>query len=234
MKTVILCGGKGTRLRPYTHTVPKPMLLLGRKPIIQYTIENLKKQGFTDLILNVGHLKEQFMDYFKDGKEFGVKIQYSVEDQELGDAGSVKNCEKLIDSEHFMLVMADQLTKVDYRKVAEFHKKQGTLATAAFKMMGMPMQFGVAEIDKNSLVTEFKEKPIIENRINAAIYAFSKKALQHFPVKGGISVDVLPKLIKQKQLTGYTFSDYWVDLGSIHDYEHVNQIVSISDLINGD
>jgi len=174
------------------------------------------------------------MDYFKDGKDFGVKIQYSIESQELGDAGSVKNCEKMVDSENFLLVMADQLTNLDYRKVAEFHKKQGTLATVALKNMGIPLQFGVAELSKEGLVNAFKEKPILENYINSAIYVFNKKALQHFPEKGGISVDVVPKLIKQKQLNGFVFNDYWVDLGTIHDYEHVNQIVSISDLIHSD
>ena len=234
MKTVILCGGKGTRLRPYTHSVPKPMLLLGRKPIIQYTIDNLRRQGFTDLILNVGHLKEQFIDYFKDGSDFGVKIQYSIEEEELGDAGSLKHCENLIDSKNFLLVMADQLTNIDYRKLVEFHEKNGVLATAALKMMGIPMQLGLADVGKDGLVEGFREKPIIENRVNTAIYAMSKKALQHFPDKGGISVNVLPKLIKQRQLAGYTFNDYWVDVGTIHDYEHVNQIVSITDLIRSE
>lgn len=232
MKTVILCGGKGTRLRPYTHAVPKPMLLLGRKPLVQYTVERLKAQGFTDLVLNVGHLKEQFIEYFGDGSKFGVKIQYSVETEELGDAGSVKNAEKLIDSDDFLLEMGDHLTAIDYRKMVEFHKSKKALATAGLRVMGTPLQFGIADLDADSLITGFKEKPIIEQNINAAIYVFSKKALQHFPKKGGISVDVLPKLLAQRQLAGYKFNEYWADIGSINDYEYVNKLVSITDLIN--
>ncbi|MEM4255443.1 MAG: nucleotidyltransferase family protein [Candidatus Norongarragalinales archaeon] len=233
MKAVIVCGGKGTRLRPYTHTIPKPMLMLGRKPILEYTINHFKSEGFTEIILAVGHLREQIMNYFGDGKKFGVKIEYSVEEEELGDAGSIKNAEKLLKGEsHFIVEMGDHLTNLDYRRIVDFHAKQKAFATVGLKRMGTPFQFGTAKVNQALDVVEFQEKPIIENLVNAAIYVFDKRALEYFPRKGGISFDVIPKLVKERKLKGFIFDDYWIDVGGIKEYEELNQSVSVMDLIS--
>ncbi len=233
MKAMILAGGKGTRLRPYTHSIPKSMLLLGRKPILEYTIRHFKNEGFTDIILAVGHLREQIVDYFGDGKKFEVKIQYSVEDGELGDAGSVKNAEKLLKGEdHFIVEMGDHLTNLDYRKMVAFHLKHKPLATIGLKRMGTPFQFGTAAINDKLEVVEFQEKPIIEHLVNAAIYVFDKRVFDYFPRKGGISFDVLPKLVKERKLKGFVFDDYWIDVGGVKEYEELNQSVSVTDLIS--
>lgn len=233
MKALIVCGGKGTRLRPYTHTIPKPMLMLGRKPILEYTIQHFKSEGFTDIILAVGHLHEQIVDYFGDGKKFGVKIQYSIEEEELGDAGSIKNAENLLKGEeHFLVEMGDHLTNLDYRKLVDFHMKNKPLATIGLKRMGTPFQYGTAAINDKFEVVEFKEKPIIEHLVNAAIYVFDKRVFNYFPRKGGISFDVLPKLVKERKLKGFVFDDYWIDVGGIREYEELNQSVSVMDLIS--
>lgn len=232
MKAVILCGGKGSRLRPYTHTVPKPMLLLGRKPILQYTLEHFKREGFTDFVFAVGHMRDQVQNYFGDGKKFGVKIEYCVEDDELGDAGAVKNVEALLKGEKsFIVEMGDHLTNMDFRRLVAFHEKHGKIATVGLKRTGFPMQYGIAELnDKNEIVC-FKEKPIIESLINTATYVFDKKIFEYLPKKGGISVNVLPVLLAKKQLAGYAFDDYWVDVGSIKEYEEISQSVSLMDLM---
>lgn len=232
MKAIILCGGKGTRLRPYTHSIPKPMLLLGRKPILEYTIDHFKREGFKDIVLLVGHFKEQIMDYFGDGSKFGVKITYNVEETELGDAGGIKNAEKLLAKEEaFLVETGDHLTNLDYRKLVEFHNKHKPLVTVGLKRIGTPSQYGTAVIDAKYNITDFKEKPIIEQLVNSAIYVFDKRALEYFPHKGGISFDVLPKLVKQGKIKGFVFDDYWVDVGSIGEYEELNQAVSVMDLI---
>src|SRR3989344_4848161 len=193
MKVVILCGGKGTRLRPYTHSVPKPMLLLGRKPILEYTINHFRKEGFTDIVLLVGHLKEQVMDYFGDGKKFGVKITYNVEQTELGDAGGIKNAEHLLKNEKsFLVEMGDHLTNLDYRKLVNFHEKHKPLATVGLKRMGTPFQYGTAEINEKFQITSFREKPIIENLVNSATYVFDRKVLDTCRERGVISFDFLP------------------------------------------
>ncbi len=233
MKVVILCGGKGTRLRPYTHSVPKPMLLLGRKPILEYTINHFRKEGFKDIVLLVGHLKEQVMDYFGDGKKFGVKITYNVEQTELGDAGGIKNAEHLLKNEKsFLVEMGDHLTNLDYRKLVNFHEKHKPLATVGLKRMGTPFQYGTAEINEKFQITSFREKPIIENLVNSATYVFDRKVLDYLPEKGVISFDVLPKLVKERKILGCVFDDYWVDVGSLKEYEELNQAVSVMDLIS--
>ncbi|MFH0922557.1 MAG: nucleotidyltransferase family protein [Candidatus Micrarchaeota archaeon] len=233
MKAFILCGGKGTRLRPYTHSVPKPMLLLGRKPILEYTIDHFKNQGFRDIVLGVGHLHKQIMDYFGDGKKFGVNISYSIEETELGDAGGINHAAKLLKNDKtFVMETGDHLTNLDYRRLVAFHEKHGKICTAALKRTGTPMQFGLAEINDKAEITEFKEKPIIESLINAHIYAFDKRIFDYLPEKGGISFDVLPKLLAKKQLAGFVFDDYWIDVGNIKDYEELSQTVSLMDLIS--
>lgn len=232
MKAVVLCGGKGTRLRPYTHSVPKPMLLLGRKPILEYTIEHLKREGFKDIVLTVGRLKQFIMNYFGDGKKFGVKIAYSIEENELGTAGSVKHARALLaKEENFLVLMGDQLTNLDYRKLVDFHLKKRALATAALKRMSFPMQVGVAELSAEGVVVAFKEKPIIQNLANTAIYVFNKKIFDYLPEEGDFAFDLLPRLVREKKLLGFVFDDYWVDVGYIHEYEEINQAVSLMDLI---
>ncbi|MFQ5406143.1 MAG: NDP-sugar synthase [Candidatus Micrarchaeia archaeon] len=234
MKAVVLCGGKGTRLRPYTHSVPKPMLLLGRKPILKYIVDFLRDEGVSEIIMTVGHMKNQIIDYFKDGSEHGVKITYSVEEGELGTAGSVKNTlDKLEGEENFLVLMGDQLTGIKLNDVMDFHKKNNADATVALKRNGIPFQYGTVEIDKSNKITGFEEKPIIQKLISVGIYAFRFKAAKKFlPNKGDFAVNVFPKMMKEKQkLLGFVFDESWIDVGSLQDYEHVNDLVSIVDLI---
>ncbi len=234
MKAVILCGGKGTRLRPYTHSIPKPMLRLGRKPLLEYIVEYLAREGVTEIVMTVGHLKEQIMDYFKDGAAYGVKISYSVEEDELGTAGSVKNAlKKFRQDDDFLVAMGDQLTSLSLKGLMDYHKKHGAALTIALKQTGIPFQYGTAEINDKGEITGFKEKPIIQNLINVGIYALSPKAAGYLPDKGDFALDVFPKMMREKQkLCGFVFDDYWIDVGSLHDYEHVNQIFSLTDLVN--
>ena len=233
MKAVVLCGGKGTRLRPYTHTIPKPMLLLGRKPILEYTIDHLRGDGFRQIVLAVGHMREQIMDYFGDGRKFGVKIEYSIEEEALGDAGGVKNAEKFLKNEKsFLVETGDHLTNLDYRKLVAFHEKHRPLVTVGLKRVGTPFQYGTARINDKKEIIGFEEKPILEHFINSAIYVFDRKALAQFPKSGVISFDVLPKLVKGRKAMAFVFDEYWVDVGSIREYEELNQAVSVMDMIS--
>ena len=233
MKAIVLCGGKGTRLRPYTHTIPKPMLLLGRKPILEYTVEHLKKDGFKEIVLAVGHMREQIMDYFGEGRKFGVRIEYSIENDALGDAGGVKNAESFLKNQGaFLVETGDHLTNLDYGKLLAFHEKNKPFVTVGLKRLGMPFQYGTARLNEKNQITGFDEKPIIEHFINSAIYVFDKRALPYFPDRGVISFDVLPKLVKERKAMGFVFDDYWVDVGGIKEYEELNQAVSVMDMIS--
>ncbi len=236
MKAVILCGGKGTRLRPYTHTLPKPMLRLGRKPLLQYIVEYLVREGVTEAVMTVGHMKEQIIDYFGDGKQFGLKITYSVEENELGTAGSVKNALKKFNAgDDFFILMGDQLTSLELKKMMDYHQKNGGVLTMGLKQTGIPFQYGTAEISESNEVVGFQEKPIMQNLINVGIYAANKRVINYLPEKGDFALNVFPSLMKDKRkIVGFVFDDYWIDVGSLHDYEHVNKIVSLIDLIAGD
>ena len=148
MKTFVLCGGEGTRLKPYTYYIPKPMLLIGGKPILWYVLQNLKKNGLTDLILTVGYKREQIQEYFKNGKEFGISIQYAVEEEALNTAGSILPQKDMIDST-FAVVMGDHLTNINLRKMIDAHKKSKAIATIALLRGRVALEYGVAEVKNN-------------------------------------------------------------------------------------
>lgn len=233
-KTFVLCGGVGTRLRPYTNTIPKPMLMLGRKPILEYVLANLKRSGFTDLVLTVGYLQQQIVDYFGDGKKFGVKIEYSVEshDDKLGTAGSIYAYRKKV-KEPFLVVMGDHLTNVNLRKLYDYHTERTGIATIAFKKTGVPLDYGVAHIDSDGHVIRFEEKPIMENLINSGIYAFNPEIFDYMTQKCDFAKDVFPALLnKSKKMNAYLFDEYWVDIGRLDDYEKLNTTISVAELIH--
>ena len=227
MKTFVLCGGEGTRLRPYTYTLPKPMLPVAGKPILQYVIENLKENGLTDLVLTVGYLKEKIIDYFGDGKKFGVQIGYEIEDEAMNTAGSIMNFKGKL-NETFLVVMGDQITNIQIIEMLEFHKKNKAVATIGLLKHKTPLDFGVVKV-KEGRVEEFVEKPIIENYINLAAYVFEPKIFDYIKQKEDFARDVLPRVIKSgEKINAYTFENAWFfDLGRINDYESVNNIFEI-------
>lgn len=230
-KVVVLCGGKGTRLRPYTYSVPKPMLPLGRRPILEFVVSNLKVHGFTDLIFTVGYMKEQIIDYFGDGAKFGVKIRYySEDDRELNTAGSIVPAKDEL-RETFIVVMGDHLTTVNVKKVLDFHRKKGGIATLAIKRTGVPLEYGVAHVDEEGRIISFEEKPIVQNLVNAGIYVFEPSIFNYIKEGNDFALHVFPKLLEKKErINGYIFDDYWIDIGRIADYEHLHNMISIIDI----
>lgn len=234
MKAIILCGGKGTRLRPYTYSMPKPMLPLGNRPILEFVINSLCAYGFNDIYLTVGYLKETIMNYFNDGSRFGVKIKYFVEDRELNTAGSILPCKKYID-DSFAVFMGDHLTSLRINKLMEFHKKKGGLATIALKRTGVPLEYGVAHIDEDNRVEKFEEKPIVQNLVNSGMYCFEPEIFDYIKTGYDFAQDVFPKLLEdKKKVYGYVFDEYWIDIGRVPDYEQLNRIISIVDLVTSE
>lgn len=227
MKAFVLCGGEGTRLRPYTYKTPKPMMKVGGKPILQYVVENLRKHGITELILTVGYLKEQIMDYFGNGSKFGVKIEYAVEDTPKNTAGSTLDYKDLV-KETFVVVMGDHLTNINMKEMIDFHKKQGGNATLALLKTEIALEYGVANV-KNNVIQGFEEKPKIEKYINTAIYVFEPKVFDYIGEKEDFAKNVFPKMLNAKEkLNAYLFEDVWYDVGRVSDYE------KIKDAFNGD
>ncbi len=233
MRAFVLCGGEGTRLRPYTYSIPKPMLPLGNKPILEFVVSNLKKHGITDLTLTVGYLNEQIKEYFGDGKKFGVKMRYLVEDKPMNTAGSIFPAKREVQDagETFLVLMGDHLTSVNLTKMVEFHKKKKGITTIGLKKQGNPLEYGVAEVDKEGRITAFKEKPIITNLVNAGIYVMEPEVFDHIEVGKDFAKHVFPSLMQAgKKIYGYPFDEYWIDIGRLGDYEDLHRMMSIMEM----
>ncbi|MGZ7047708.1 MAG: DUF4954 family protein [Methanobacterium sp.] len=217
-----MAGGKGTRLRPLTLIRPKPMIPLVNKPIIQYTVDRLKRFGLKDIIMTLNYMSTNIKNYFKDGTSFGVDIKYSVEKWPLGTGGSVKKAQKYID-DTFMVVSGDVLTDVDFKDVLKFHKEKGALVTMVLTEIEDPTHFGIAVMDNDNKITEYLEKPapedVFSNVANTGIYILEPEIFEFFQEKEekselDFSKDIFPEVIKNDAgIYGYVFNGYWNDVG---------------------
>jgi len=226
MKTFVLAGGEGTRLRPYTYSAPKPMLMLGGKPILQYVIENLKRSGQKDLVLTVGFRHEQVQAHFGDGSKFGVKIEYSVEKEKLNTAGSILPFKGKV-KETFAVVMGDHLTNIDMADMQKAHRKSGAIATIALFHKKDPLEYGVAKVEGGRIIG-FQEKPMLEHDYNTAIYIFEPAIFDYIHEKEDFSRDVFPRLLEAKKpINAYVLEGVWFDIGRVGDYERFVELFDI-------
>lgn len=219
MKAVILAGGKGKRLAPYTTVFPKPLMPIGDMPILEVVLRQLKAHGCDNVTLAVGHLAELLQTFFGDGNKFGVQISYSVEDQPLGTAGPLALIDGL--QEPFFVMNGDILTDMDYSDLYRHHTKQGAAATIATYERTVKIDFGVLEADSNGFIQEYIEKPSYTYRVSMGIYVFDPLVLKY--IERGKYLD-FPDLVKQlirdgKKVASYPFSGYWLDIGRPDDYE---------------
>ncbi len=225
IKTIMMAGGKGTRLRPLTLVRPKPMIPLVNMPIAQYTLNRLKNSGFNDVIMTLNYMSTNIKNYFKDGSDFDMNIRYSVEKWPLGTGGSVKKVEKHID-DTFMVVSGDVLTDVDFNDIIKFHKEKKAIATMVLTEVEDPTHFGIAVMDQNNKITEYLEKPsadqVFSKVANTGIYVFEPEIFEYFERKEGevdFSKDIFPEIIKQDGgIYGYVFNGYWNDIGRPETY----------------
>jgi mannose-1-phosphate guanylyltransferase/phosphomannomutase len=218
-QAIVLAGGRGQRLRPYTDAAPKPMLMLGSKPILEYTVANLRRNGFTDITICAGYKHELIEKHFGDGKRFGVSISYSIEETPLNTAGALLAIKDRLE-EHFVLAMADQITDVNLRAICDYHLKSKSTVTIALAEMSQISEYGVVDVDDNS-VTGFREKPTFSNLVNTAIYAIDRRILGYIREGDDMSTDVIPRLMEnRKPVNYYVTRDFWKDIGTVKEYEH--------------
>ena len=220
MKAVILAGGKGTRLRPYTTNFPKPLMPIGDKPILEIVINRLKEYKIDDIIITTGHLGELISSFFKNGKKYGVDISYSKEDEPLGTAGPLNLIkEKLTGT--FLMMNGDILCNINFKKLITYHKKQKNFATIALAKRKINIDFGIVNITDTNKFAEWKEKPSIEYLVSTGIYVFEKESLKLLPKDGFFNLpDFILKLHKEnKKISGYIHNGYWLDIGRPDDYE---------------
>ena len=224
MKAVILAGGKGTRLKPYTTVFPKPLMPLGDKPILEIVIRQLKSYGFDEAIIAVGHLAELIMTFFGDGSKVGVKIKYSREDKPLGTAGGLGLIKKEL-NETFLMMNGDVLISLNFSDLVDYHKRSGAIATIALKKRDVKIDFGVVEIDDGNSIVGYKEKPKIEYLVSMGVYAFEPMVLEYIRPNEYLDFpDLIKKLISNGEtVKGYVYDGYWLDIGRPDDYEKANR-----------
>ncbi|MCK5037909.1 MAG: NTP transferase domain-containing protein [Thermoplasmata archaeon] len=220
MKVVILAGGKGRRLKPYTVTLPKPLVPVGDKPIMEIVIRQLAKQGIKDMIISVGHLADLIEAYFANGEKLGVSIKYAKETEPLGTAGPL-NLVKDDLNETFILINGDTLSKIKYSEVVDFHKKNEATATVVLTKRQHHVDYGVVEADDENNIVNWIEKPSLDYVVSTGIYILEPGVLNY--IKPDTRMD-FPDLIKELIKNGETvkafyYDDYWLDIGRPHDYQ---------------
>jgi len=221
-KAILLCGGEGTRMRPLTFTTPKPLLKIGERTILEYVLDNLKKNDINEVIFTVGYLKEKIIEYFDKFSKHGLKIEYLKEYERKNTAGSILPLKDKI-KEDFVVMMGDQITNINLKNMIRFHKENGGIATIALKKIKIPVEYGVVDIYKNK-VSGFEEKPIIERYINTAIYVLSPKIFEYIKEKEDFAKDVFPRLIeKNEKINAYFMEEEWIDIGRLKDYKELNE-----------
>ena len=197
MKAVILAGGRGTRLAPYTTILPKPLMPLGNHPILEVILCQLKRQGFTEIIMAVGYLRHLLEAYFEDGRRLGVHIQYSYEDEPLGTAGPLTLIPDL--DEPFLVMNGDVLTDLDYNGLYAYHLERGAMATISLYPKTVEISLGVLEMDDQSQVTSYQEKPTYSYLASMGIYVLSPEALAAMPTGQRCDFPDLVRMLLQRQ-----------------------------------
>jgi len=224
MKAIIMAGGEGSRLRPLTCDLPKPMVPIMNIPIMEHIINLLKKHGITEIGVTLMYLPQKIKDYFGNGSNFGVNITYFTEDTPLGTAGSVKNAEDFLD-ETFIVISGDSLTNMNITKAIEFHRMKNSKATLVLTRVDVPLEYGVVITDKSGAITGFLEKPswgeVFSDTVNTGTYILEPEILKYMEKgkKVDFSQDLFPYLLLKKEpMYGYVMDDYWCDIGDLQAY----------------
>lgn len=219
MKCVILAGGLGERLRPFTQVLPKPLMPLGEETVIQVQIESLKTAGVAEIFVATNYRSELLEAYLGDGSRFGVPVRISREDVPLGTCGPLSLLRDEFD-EPFLVMNGDILTELDLRAFHDHAVRQGSILTIATKTITTPFRFGNVVVDERDRIVDIEEKPEFSLEILAGVYAMRPEVLEHVPDGQYFGMDDLMKklLSEGETLTRYRVSEYWLDIGQVEDY----------------
>ena len=221
-KVILMVGGLGTRLRPLTNDVPKPMLDVGNKPILHTIVENFAKYGYTDIIMCVNYKSEIIKEYFGNGDKFGVKIEYVLESKRMGTAGALSLLQKR-PKDDFFVMNGDLLTNVNFEYLHEYHKDSNALASICIRKYEMQVPYGVVNVRANK-VTSIEEKPTQSFFVSAGIYMFSPIVLDFIPK--GVFYDMptlFSELLKHDfPIHPFPIREYWLDIGRMDEYRRAN------------
>ncbi len=224
MKAVVLAGGKGTRLKPYTRILPKPLMPIGDMPILEILLHQMKNAGISEVILTVGYLAELLRAYFQGGERYGIRINYSIEEVPLGTAGPLSLVASNL-SETFIVANGDVLTTLDLRDLVSAHRQSGAIATIASHTRLVNINLGVLQVDDSDELTGYIEKPTYNYLVSMGIYVFEPEVLQYIPYNNYLDFpELVLKLIGNgERVMSHRFDGYWQDLGRPDDYEQAVQ-----------
>ena len=229
MKAMLLAAGLGTRLRPLTYELPKPMVPILGRPVMEHIMRLLARHGFDDVVANLHYFPDLIRDYFGDGSRQGIRLVYSYEPELLGTAGGVRNVRDHFGGETFLVISGDALTDIDLTAFHEAHKRKGGIATLALKRVDDPSQLGVVIVDDEGRIQGFQEKPApgeeLSNLGSCGIYMFEPEIFDYFPETEFVdwAQDVYPALLDQDvPFYGHEIAEYWNDVGSLEEYRQGN------------
>src|SRR6188508_2200563 len=228
MKAVVMAGGEGTRLRPLTSNQPKPMVPIVGKPCMEHILDLLRRHGMNEVVVTLAFMPQAIRTYFGGGESLDMDVDYSVEEQPLGTAGSVKLAERRLD-ETFLVISGDALCDGDLTSLVEAHKAKGAAVTIGLKSVDNPLEFGIVVTDEEGRVERFLEKPswgqVFSDTINTGIYVLEPEVLRHIPTDRpyDFSKELFPLLLEMgRPIYGHVLDGYWQDIGNLDQYRQAN------------
>jgi mannose-1-phosphate guanylyltransferase/mannose-1-phosphate guanylyltransferase/phosphomannomutase len=226
---MVLAAGLGTRLRPITYEIPKPLAPVVNRPVMEHILDLLRAHGFSDAIANLSHLPEQIRDWFGDGSDRGLSLSYSEEEELLGTAGGVRNVAEFFAGEPFLVISGDALTDIDLSAMRAAHEAGGGIATLALKRVADTSQYGVVILGDDTRIQGFQEKPdpaeALSDLANCGIYMFGPEIFDYFPDRpfADWAMDVFPALLDNDvPFHGHEIDAYWNDIGSLDEFRQGN------------
>jgi len=222
---VVLAGGGGTRLRPLTNNIPKPMIRILGKPILQWVIEWLTSNGIFNIVIGVSYKKEAVMNYFKDGSEFDCRIKYSIHSVE-GETGEGFRLaiSRYVNDDIFLAMNGDEISNFNITELINYHQKHNPMATIA--VTNPRSNFGVIKVDKNGEILSFDEKPILSNiLVSIGIYLFNHQIIDYLPVRGPIEKTTFPLLVKLKLIRAFPIKGDWLTVNTMKDLKFVENFL---------
>jgi len=229
LKAMILAAGVGSRLDPLTRAIPKPMVPVVNRPVIEHIVLDLKKHGFTDILVNLHYLGDVIQQGLGDGSRLGVRLSYAPEDKLWGDAGSVKRSEAFFEGETFLVVGGDDISDIDLSGLMALHREKNAASTIATTVVDDPSQFGIVVTDEDGRITRFLEKPkggdVFSDTANTGVYVFEPDVFDLIPPDTfwGFGHNVFPSLLAEgRPLYGFATTAYWKDVGNLQVYRQTN------------
>ena len=229
MKAMLLAAGLGTRLRPLTYELPKPMVPILGRPVMEHILRLMVRHGFDDVVANLHYFPDLIRNRFGDGSDYGARLVYSYEPELMGTAGGVRNVRDHFGGETFLIISGDALTDVDLTALWQAHKQKGGIATLALKRVDDPSQLGVVIVNEEGRIQGFQEKPdpaeALSNLGNCGIYVFEPEIFDYFPEPEFVdwAMDVFPRLLEEDvSFYGHEIQEYWNDVGSLEEYRQGN------------